>query len=338
MPVIDRGDDHFQAGTYTGNGSTQTISGLRFQPDFVWIKQRSGATWHALYDVNRGVTKSLASNATDAEDTRASGLTAFNSDGFTLGSDNNVNGSGNTYVYWAWKANGSGVSNTDGTITSTVSANTTAGFSVVTYAGGSSGSTVGHGLGVSPVFVIFKNRSTTSEWRVYSSQLGSNNYLELNTTAASASDTGWMPTPSSTVLNLTGGNSYNNSGSNHVAYCFAPVAGYSAFGSYSGSGSQPGPFTYLGFKPAFIIIKESNGADGWGLYDDGRDTYNPVSYLLQAQDSGAESSASANKIDFLSNGFRVCTDGTQGNFINESGKTYIYAAWASNPFKYALAR
>jgi hypothetical protein len=338
-------NDYFNVVLWTGNGSTQNITGVGFQPDFVWAKKRSGAESHGLYDAVRGASNRLVSNTTAAAVTDA-GVSAFLSDGFSIsGADSGVtNDNGSTYVGWNWKANGAGSSNTAGTITSTVSANTTSGFSIVTYTGnGTAGATVGHGLGVAPSMVIVKSRSySPSAWRMYNSNLANAaTTLDLNSTAAADGTNGTSfnsTAPTSTVFSLGTADNTNRSGATYVAYCFAPVAGYSAFGIYSGTGSAPGAFTYLGFKPAFVLIKESNGVDGWGMYDDARDPNNVVSYLLQAQDSGAESSASANKIDFLSNGFRVCTDGTQGNFINESGKTYIYAAFAETPFKYSLAR
>ena len=352
-------NDYFNTIIWTGDnnstGTTRTQTGVGFQPDFVWIKNRSNAYFHNLYDSVRGSgsTKNLSSNTTGAEgDSGYAGLygylSAFNSDGFqtTNGTDGAnsgiwVNALNENFVAWNWKANGAGSTNTAGSITSTVSANTTSGFSIVTYTGtGSNGATVGHGLGVTPSMMIFKRRNSTGQWATYHTSVGNTGALRLNATSATITDVSfWNNTsPTSTVFTIGVDGDVNTNTGTYVAYCFAPVAGYSAFGIYSGTGSAPGAFTYLGFKPAFVLIKESNGVDGWGMYDDARDPNNVVSYLLQAQDSGAESSASANKIDFLSNGFRVCTDGTQGNFINESGKTYIYAAFAETPFKYSLGR
>ena len=341
-----RANDYFDATTYTGNGTSQSVVNAGgFQPDFVWVKDRTSALNHILANNVAGITNFLNSNTTSAESNTAGVITAVNINGFSVGSIANVNTNTNAYVAWQWRAsNAAGVTNTAGTITSTVSASTTSGFSIVTYTGnGSGGATVGHGLGASPSWIITKSRSNATNWMVWTDKLTTNYALEgLNTTGAEVSGgspSKYIRAVSSTTFTIGDDISVNQSASyTYVAYCFAPVAGYSAFGIYSGTGSAPGAFTYLGFKPAFVLIKESNGVDGWGMYDDARDPNNVVSYLLQAQDSGAESSASANKIDFLSNGFRVCTDGTQGNFINESGKTYIYAAFAETPFKYSLAR
>lgn len=337
MPIINRGDDYFQAGTYTGNGSTLTITGLRFQPDFVWIKGRSGATDHALYDAVRGVQKRLESNTTDAEVTSDGGVTAFTSDGFTVGSLAQVNTNGATYVYWAWKANGAGSSNTAGSITSTVSANTTSGFSIVTYVGTNAiGATVGHGLGVAPQMIIIKNRSSAEAWPVYHTSIGATKYLVLNTTAASATaTTPWNNTaPTSTVFTIANWNALNENGSNHVAYCFAPVAGYSAFGSYTGNGSADGVFVYTGFRPRYLLIKETGNVNSWEVYDTARNEYNVQTQRLFPNDSQAEATTNPS-LDILSNGFK-CRAGNTG--INRSGGTYIYMALAENPFKYSLAR
>jgi hypothetical protein len=326
MPVIDRGDDYFQAGLYTGNGSTQTITGLRFQPDFVWIKGRSGATDHALYDAVRGVQNQLESNTTTAETAEATGLTAFTSDGFTVGSLAQVNTNAATYVYWAWKANGAGVSNTAGTITSTVSVNTTSGFSIVTYDSDPTG-TVGHGLGVAPKIIIEKKRDTTSDWIVSHSLVdGSWDFLRLNTTAANSNAV--IAAPTSTVFTP------NASGNNMVAYCFAPVAGYSAFGSYTGNGSADGSFVYTGFRPAFVLVKDTTSSGNFWLIEDSvRNSFNPADKALFPNNSNAE--GTQNATDFLSNGFKIRSTGSNHNTNNS---VYIYAAFAENPFSIALAR
>ena len=329
MPIINRGDDYFQALTYTGNGSTQTITGLRFQPDFVWIKGRSGATDHALYDVVRGVQKDLVSNSTAAETTQSTGVTAFTSDGFTVGSLAKVNTNGATYVYWAWKANGAGVTNTAGTITSTVSANTTAGFSIVTYTGtGSAPQSIGHGLGVTPSMIILKRRDTTSDWYVNHTSIGTND-LRLNTTDSSAAN-GIFSAKSSTTFTI---NSTIVQSGNWVAYVFAEVAGYSKFGSYIGNGSADGPFVFCGFRPRYVLIKASGLAESWYVYDSARNTYNVVDLELNPNNSGAE--ATFTTLDFVSNGFKIRNTNSA---FNTSSATYIYAAFAENPFKYSLAR
>jgi hypothetical protein len=338
MPVIDRGDDYFQAGTYTGNGSTQTITGLRFQPDFVWIKGRSGATDHALYDAVRGVQKQLESNQTGAESTETTGLTAFTSDGFTVGSLAQVNTNAATYAYWAWKANGSGVSNTDGSITSTVSVNSTSGFSIVTYTGNSTnGATVGHGLGVVPSMVIVKCRTLAESWHCYHVSLGNAQKILLNSTAAVSATSVWnSTTPTSSVVTFNDDTAVNDSGQTYVAYCFAPVAGYSAFGSYTGNGSADGPFVYTGFRPRYVMIKIATGDTGqWVIYDTARDTYNAMDLELQAESSNAENQLGSNPIDCLSNGFKIRSTTLR---INRSTSTFIYMAFAENPFAYSLAR
>ena len=332
------------ATTYTGTGATASISnavnGVSFQPDFVWAKARSSAESHRLEDSVRGATLALYSNLTNAEATEATGITAFASNGFTLGSGT-PNGSGITYVGWQWKAGGTAVSNTAGSITSSVSANTTAGFSVVTYTGnGTSGATVGHGLGVAPSMVIAKNRSTggTSayEWTVYHVSLGATKALFLNDTGAAATDAGyWYNTaPTSSVVTVPSNTRTNVNGSNFVFYCFAPVAGYSAFGSYTGNGSADGPFVYLGFRPRFIMIKKSSAAgDSWYMKDTSRSSYNVGLESLLADTSGAEGAGES--WDALSNGIKLRTTSSG---VNTSGATYIYMAFAENPFKYSLAR
>jgi hypothetical protein len=334
---------YFDAKLYTGTGSSLNVTGLSFQPDLVWIKERSGAADHALYDAVRGVQLQLESNTTDAETTETTGLTALNSDGFTVGALAQVNTNTDTYVAWAWDANGAGSSNTDGTITSTVSANTSAGFSIVTYTGTGSAATIGHGLGVAPNFVIVKQRNASgNSWVVYSSALSSpaTSYLLLNfTTAAGTGYSGyWNSTnPTSSVISLGTDQSVNQSTSTYVAYCFAEVAGYSKFGSYTGNGSTDGVFNYLGFRPRFIMIKRavSAGTGSWAMYDTSRDTFNFASKELAANESASEYNRVEAYMDILSNGFKLRnTDG----WHNASGDTYIYAAFSENPFKYSNAR
>ena len=327
--VIDKGSKYFTAKTYTGTGATQSISGLEFSPDWVWIKQRSGVTWHNLYDVIRGTTKSLASNDTGAEDTRTTGLTAFTSDGFTLGTDNNANGSSNTYVSWCWDANGAGVSNTAGSITSTVSANTTSGFSIVSYTGnGTNNATVGHGLGVTPAMLIVKNRDVADGWGVWNKGLGSaTQQMQLNGSGAVFTDDIFNAV-SSTTVTLGTDTWSNTSTKNYIMYCWSEVKGYSKFGSYTGNGSSDGTFIYTGFKPAFIMVKQTNAAgEYWEITDSTRGTYNLNTPLLYANTSSAEGSAT--RYDYLSNGFK-CRQTNVGS--NQSGSTYIYMCFASNPF------
>ena len=328
-PTIADGSDYFDAKLWTGNGSTQTISGLEFSPDLVWIKSRSGAYSHLLFDQIRGTTKYLRSDNSGAEGTDSNSLTAFTSDGFSVGTTNAVNQNSGSLVAWAWDAGSSTVSNTDGSITSSVRANPTAGFSIVTYTGSSSGSTVGHGLNAAPEFIIGKRRDGTSEWSCYHKSLGNDKAIILNTTAAAGSSSTWnSTTPSSSVVTLGSAHSVNFSSYTHVLYCFAPVAGYSAFGSYTGNGSNDGPFIYTGFKPAFLMLKRTDGTAAWYMYDYKRDGYNAANKLLYANYSNAEANNSIP--DLLSNGFKLRSLGT---VANGNGNDYIYMAFAENPFQ-----
>ena len=338
-PTVLQGNDYFNTVLYTGNGTTNAITGVGFQPDFVWGKSRSNAYNHALYDILRGAQQWLSSSTTSAEGTYP-GVTAFNSDGFSLGNDAGTNNSGSTYVAWNWNAGGSNATNTDGTITSTVRANPTAGFSIVGWDSSGSNATVGHGLGAAPVMIIARRRNTTENWIVYHQNMGGNNgYLLLNSTAAFATNADpWNSTdPTSTVL------SYNNAamgagtGNPMIAYVFAEVPGYSAFGSYTGNGSTDGPFVYTGFRPRWIMLKIYSGAtDGWVIYDTARNTYNVANLHLYPNSSQAEAVAGSTfYIDILSNGFKI--RGADG-LINGNTYAYIFAAFAENPFKNSLAR
>jgi len=326
---------------YTGNntaGRNITNSGS-FQPDFVWIKNRSGANNHILTDAVRGATKTLFSDSTSAEVTVAGALTAFNSNGFQVGYDGTaiVNASANNYVGWQWNAGGSNATNTSGSITSTVRANTTSGFSIVTYTGTGANATVGHGLGVAPSMMLVKSRSATFTWRVYHVSIGNGNVLYLSATDAStAESTAWnSTTPTSSVFSVGTGNGTNASAGTYVAYCFAPVAGYSAFGRYTGNNSADGPFVYTGFRPRYVLIKEiTSGSTAWLVVDSARNTYNVVNSPLFPNNSGAESSATY--MDFTSNGFKIRN--TFSDLNGTTSQNYIYAAFAEAPFKYSLAR
>jgi hypothetical protein len=267
MAIIDKPSDYFNTKLYTGTGSSLANTGVGFQPDLVWIKGRSGATEHVLTDSVRGVTKELSSNDTGAEETVAQGLTAFNSDGFTVGTDGSYNTSSATYASWNWKAGGTASSNTDGSITSSVSANTTSGFSIVSYSGTSGNGTIGHGLDSAPKMVIVKALASGRDWMTYHKSVGATKYLFLNATDASASSSGiWNDTdPTSTVVHLGSSNSVNGTGINYIAYCFAEKQGYSKFGSYTGNGSTDGTFVYTGFKPAWVMVKKTNGATNWRI-------------------------------------------------------------------------
>ena len=343
--AIPDGRTVMAATLYTGNSSTQTISnavnGVSMQPDWVWIKNRSVTAQHVLTDSVRGVDRQLFSALTNAEQTSATAITSLNSNGFTTGANPSPTGSTNSspdaFVGWQWKAGGTGVSNTAGSITSSVSADTTAGFSVVTWTGTGSNATVGHGLGVVPSMVIVKRRSDIENWGVYHASLPSAAYyLVLNTTVAqdSGGATIWNSTaPTSTLLTL-GTSTYSNANtSTYVAYCFAPVAGYSAFGSYTGNGSTDGPFVYTNFQPRFVMIKRTDSTSSWAMFDTSRNTFNVTDNNLFANLSDAESAFTV--LDILSNGFKIRTT-LAGS--NSSGGTYIYVCFASNPFKYANAR
>ena len=339
--AIPDGRTVMAATLYTGNATARAIdnsvNGVSFQPDWVWIKGRSGATDHALTDAVRGVTKELKSNTTGAETTAVNGLTAFNSGGFSIGTAADYNTNAATYVAWQWNAGGSTVTNTSGSISAQVRANPTAGFSIVTYTGTGSAATIGHGLGVAPQMILIFERSPGGDDHiVYHASLTSNQYsIRLNTTAAQAGPSGayWNSTsPTSSVFSVGTSGESNQSTATYVAYCFAPVAGYSAFGSYTGNGSTDGPFVYLGFRPKFIMIKATSTTSDWNMFDDVRPDYNGNTAGLQANLSNAESSPYTT--DFLSNGFKLRI----ANYVNVNAVSYIYAAFAENPFKYANAR
>jgi hypothetical protein len=323
---------------YTGTGAALSVTNAAgFQPDLVWVKSRSNATDNELTDSVRGVTKSLVSNSSAAEATDTQGLTAFNSNGFTLGTDANYNGSARTFVGWQWKAGGAAASNTDGTITSQVSVNASAGFSVVTYTGnGTAGATVGHGLGVAPSMIIVKGRTGTLDWRVYHSSLLNTQSLRLNLMDAAATETAaWNSTsPTSSVFSVGTSGGTNGSGTTFVAYCWAEIDGFSKFGNYTGNGSADGPFIYTGFRPKFILIKNSNGVRNWRIIDTERDPYNYVRREIWPNSSSAETTAFMN-LDILSNGFKPRSSDAGYNI---STGDYIYMAFAENPTKYSLAR
>jgi hypothetical protein len=304
-----------------------------FQPDLVWVKERTSTSSHALVDSVRGVSNLLSSNLTDAEATGQVALTSFNSNGFTVGYDGKTNESPQTYVGWQWKANGAGVSNDEGSITSTVSANTTSGFSIVTWTNPSSGvPTIGHGLGDAPTFIIVKDRTYAYNWDVGCDAIGWANRLNLNTTGTTSSGFWNSTAPTSTVFTYAASGA--NSGDNIVAYCFSEVPGYSKFGSYTGNGSTDGPFVYLGFRPAWIMIKRTDTSGYyWWIVDTARNTYNALEYAVYAQASDAETTGWYT--DSLANGFKIRGSGAH---MNTNGGTYIYMAFAENPFKNSLAR
>jgi len=326
---------------YTGNGGTQSVTGVGFQPDFSWIKTRSGTNGHAFEDAVRGAGKTLFSNETGAEFNFDSYFTAFTSDGFNLAlGGGSFNTSSGSYVAWNWKANGSGSTNTAGSITSTVSANTTSGFSIITWTGNATqGASIGHGLGAVPALFIIKNRSTAgTNWPVKTNQLSTNSYLYLNSNGASASFAFFWPNdPTSSVIYLGSNSEVNGSGNSMICYAFAPVAGYSAFGKYTGNGSADGPFVYCGFRPRYVMIKDTQNTWPWIIVDTARNTYNTMNAYLKPNSSDAEATNFANSaiIDVTANGFKTRTSDA---YTNTNGSTMIFVAFAEAPFKYALAR
>ena len=331
--AIDNPTSFFNTVLYTGNASTNAITGVGFQPDWVWLKRRDGTGNHNLYDAVRGATKYLESSSTAPDQTQSAGLTAFDSDGFTLGSNTNMNGSSNSYVSWNWSAGtGQGSSNTDGTINTTyTSVNTTAGFSISKFTGTGSAATVGHGLGAVPKMYMVKNITTNSlQWRVYHASLGATKHLALEATQAegTASSVFNNTEPTSTVFSIGTDNGSNKSGDSHVAYCFAEVKGYSKFGSYTGSGNADGAFIYTGFKPAFVLLKVSSTTNNWNMFDDKRPGFNEIDQRLFPNLSDAEQDGTA-AVDFLSNGFKFRN--TNDNY-NASSAIYIYMAFAKAPF------
>lgn len=345
--AIPNGRTVMDVSLWTGTNASLAISNsdsgtTGFQPDFIWIKSRSNANSHLLGDSVRGYNKYLFSDYVGAEETATAGtgITAFNSNGFQLGSETSTggscNGGGKTYVGWQWKANGgTTTTNTNGTITSTVQANTTVGFSIITYTGTGSAATVGHGLGATPSLIIVKERSTSRDWAAWVTGLTGGQTMYLDSNSGIASDTAvWNNTlPTSSVFSMSTSTYTNQSTGTYVAYCWTPIAGFSAFGSYTGNGSTDGPFVYTGFKPKFLMYKRTDSAGSWFMVDSTRNSYNTANYWLQSNTSDVEQTDDA--IDLNSNGFKIRTTGTG---TNANGGSYVYMVWAENPFKYATAR
>ena len=327
---------HFNTVTYTGNGSTNAITGVGFQPDWTWLKGRSVAYSHTLFDVVRGVTKRLETDGTGVESTLSTGLTSFDTDGFSLGSSAAVNQNTDTFVSWNWKANNSaGSSNSDGTITSTVAANTTAGFSIIKYAGtGTANQTFGHGLGVKPQVLIIKSRTSSDNWHYWQDTDDNgtaNQRLLLNSTATNYNN--YFVTFGTNTITLPSINDsgWSASGQDYIAYCFAEKQGYSDFGYYIGNGNTNGPFIYTGFRPAFVLQKRVSTTENWHIFDNARDTINVAAGAddaLRPNLSNAEISNWGVGFDFFANGFKAtATDGA----INQNSGVYIYMAFAENP-------
>jgi hypothetical protein len=331
--TIDKPTDYFNTKLYTGTGSELALTGVNFQPDLTWIKNRDTTDSHQLVDSVRGATKNLFSNLTNAEATDAQGLKSFDTDGFTVGTRLGMNTSGESYVGWNWLASNTTASNTDGSITSTVSASTTAGFSIVKYSGNStSGATIGHGLGSTPKMIIIKRLSNANSWITYHSTLGATKMIFIDlTNAPTTSSSPFNDTsPTSSVFTVDGVGGYtpvNLSGDDYIAYCFAEKKAFSKFGSYVANGSTDGSYINLGFKPSFILIKGTAATRSWNITDNKRFSFNNGNKVLFPDSSGAE--YSGYDMDLLSNGFKI--RGTESS-INYSGDTYIYMAFAESPF------
>ena len=336
--TIDDPSAHFQTITYTGNESSRSITNTGnsdLKPDWVWIKERNNAVSHRIFDSSRGATKRMFSNNNDAESTQSNSLTAFNTDGFSLGDGGSVNGGSDTYVAWQWAANGGTTSsNSDGDITATVQANTTAGFSIMTWTSNNADDqTIGHGLGAAPEVFWVKIRDATGSWYCYFKEAGATHYLSLNSTDAKVNNVLWGDThPTSSVITVDT-NSLSGSTPTVVSYAFKQIQGYSKFGSYKGnitSGSD-GTFVYTGFKPAWIMVKSSsNAGQEWVIFDNKRDTFNQMDAWLYANANTAEDSTGDERdVDFLSNGFKFRNAGGPTSY---SGRTYVYMAFAENPF------
>ena len=323
--------DYFNTVLYTGNGSTNNITGVGFQPDWIWCKKRSGAQDHASVDAVRAVTKVLFPNLGNGETTQATSVTAFGTDGFTLGSSGDFNDNSATYVSWNWKMNGAGSSNSDGSVTTTVSVNATAKMSIVKWTGTGSAATIGHGLGVKPDYIIVKSLDSGENWVVWSNAMGANQFLRLSTYASLGTDTAvWNNTaPTSSVFYVSNDNTTNKSGAGMVAYCFKNVDGFCRAGDYEGNGNTDGTFIYTGFRPAFILTKLANtGSEDWKLHDDKRPGRNETNDFVQPSNNNAELDTS-NQLDILSHGFKWRSNNTA---TNSNGNTIIFLAFAREAF------
>ena len=341
--TIDNPSEHFNTVTYTGNGGTdRSITGVGFQPDWVWIKERNTAVSHMIYNSTIGANKRLSSNTDGAEATDSDGLKSFDSDGWTMDAKGSINGNSDTYVAWNWKANGGTTTTNDasatsiGSIDSTIQANTTAGFSIVTYTGTGSIGSLAHGLGAVPHVMIVKNRSKSvgESWTVYhykNTSAPETENLQLNTTnATSDTDAPWNDTaPTSTVFTVKNDDVTNDSGETFVGYFFTEIQGYSKFGSYTGNGNANGPFVYTGFKPAWVMIRRTDSGNSWTIRDSKRSTFNVMQKSLFPDLNNAEADSSNYNFDFLSNGFK---QRNANGIDNASGGTYIYMAFAEHPF------
>jgi hypothetical protein len=336
-PSITDGSAYFQTSLWNGNSSTQTITqsgNSTFEPGMIWSKGRDNVQEHVIFDQVRGATKYIQTDNSGAEGTQ-SGVTAFNSDGFDLGSWAVSNGSGQTHVGWQWKANGAGSSNTDGATTSTVSANTTSGFSIVKWTGTGANTTLGHGLGVAPKMILVKNTGAADSWVVYHEDVGATKGLTLDTTATPTTASTFFnnTAPTSSVFSVGSGGRTNQSTKIMIAYCFGEVENFSKISSFEGNSNADGSFVYTGFTPAFILTKNIDTADQWGIRDAARNPFNVTDRLLNPNAATAETTSSTGYIDILSNGFKA-----RSSDSNINTQTIIYMAFASSPFKTATAR
>ena len=322
--TINKSTAHFNSKIYTGNGGTQSITGIGHQPDLTWIKKRDGTNYHVLTDAVRGATKQIYSNDTGAEQAVAEGLKSFDSDGFTLGTNGDTNGSGGSYVGWNWKAGTTSGITTDGNTTITpsyYSINQTAGFSILKFIGnGVTGAKLAHGLGGTPAKIVIKKIDATGDWTVYHKGMTTGYTMWWNYTQAEAAEN-LIYSPDATNITLSNHSSVNTNGTTYIAYCWKEVTGYSKFGSYVGNGNADGTFIYTGFKPAFVILKSSTSTESWVLVDNKRLGYNPDNNVLKPDTNGTE--ATDNDVDLLSNGFKVIRN---TGYVNDSGQTYIYMA------------
>jgi hypothetical protein len=329
--TIDDPTLYFNTVLYAGTGSEQTVSGVNFSPGLTWLKSRSNGQPNVLSDSVRGGNKQLYSADTQAETTYGQYLKSFNSDGFVLGTDSGINQSSQTFVSWNWKAGGSASNNTDGNKTISLSVNTTAGFSVGTYAGTGQDSTIGHGLGAVPDWLMIKNRSSGSrKWQLWHNGLtGTNKYLAIDRSDAELTDTAsWDNTAhSNTVWNTYGSGEANQNGENFVCYAWTSIQGFSKFGSYTGNANADGPFIYTGFKPAWIMTKQINGGSSWIVHDNKRDPINTVTEYFTVEENDAAGTL-ANSYDLCSNGFKVRTSNGDRN---SNGDTFAYWAFAESP-------
>ena len=335
--TINKSTDYFNTKLYTGNGGTQSITGVGHQPDWVWIKRRDSSGSHIITDAVRGTGKIISSNSNGAEfDEGSNGVSAFGTDGFSIGNLSSINTNSGTFASWNWKAGGGqGSSNTDGSINTTyTSVNTTAGFSICKWTGTGANGTIGHGLGAVPTVIFVKNLGTTENWVTYHKPLGATKYLKLNDNSAqgTSSDVWNNTAPTSSVFYVGSNTATNQSGNQMIAYCFAEKTGYSKFGSYTGNGNSDGTFIYTGFRPSWMMIKESsNAGNEWYISDGTRSPTNAgtgSAKVIAASGSGAEESGqSYNQFDIVSNGYKVRGDDTRSN---GSGRTYIYMAFGQS--------